>query len=156
MIKPPHAWYAAFVRRWHSGEAAPFLGHTGDTVGYHGARMAILAIHIFPDASAALIRACITHDLGEYIAGDMAYPVKVRNPQAAAALACIEEQCLHEMGMHVSLSPEDGRCMKFLDFLDAYLWAQHHAPQLMAQPGWVAYRSRLDEMAITCGVEGVL
>lgn len=34
-------YYAAMTRRWHTN---PHLSHTVDPVGYHGGRMAILAL----------------------------------------------------------------------------------------------------------------
>jgi hypothetical protein len=53
--------------------------------------------------------------------------------------------------MHVALSADDRRRLKFLDRLDAYLWAQHHAPHIMARQDWTADRLRLEGMATELG-----
>ena len=154
MINPPDAWYASFVTRWHAGPSSPWLAHTGDRTGWHGARMAILAIRYWPGASAELIRACIVHDEGEYRAGDMPQTAKRANPGLSRDMATIERECRDDMGMVMpDMFPEDLRRLKFLDRLDAYLWAQHHAPDLMRQTGWVADRNWLEFEAKALGVE---
>jgi hypothetical protein len=41
------------------------------------------------------------------------------------------------------LTPEDQERLKYLDRLDAYLWASHHAPQLISRPDWQQAREWL-------------
>jgi 5'-deoxynucleotidase YfbR-like HD superfamily hydrolase len=151
-IAPPICWLASCVARWHAGSSAPWLSRSGDTVAAHGARMAALALRIWPDASRSLIAACITHDLGEYAAGDAPAHAK-RDATLAATLDRIEGQALEAMGMAIPLHAPDARRLKFLDRLDAYLWAQHNAPQIIARDDWRADRDWLDSEARAIGVE---
>jgi len=141
---PPRAWLATFVQRWHVN---PVLGRSGDATGWHSARMAVLALHFWPDASAALLRACIVHDLPEHEAGDVPYTAKA-DPHLRAALEAVERRAATEMGMEMpALDETDARRLRFLDRLDAAMWMQHHAPQLAAQESWRADLADIRAMA---------
>lgn len=129
----PLPWLATFTRRWH---ANPELCHTIDPVGAHSGRMAVLALHLWGDgASRDLLAACLCHDLGEHMTGDVAWPAK-QDAALGAALDRIEAESLDRMGMTYSLSAEDARRLKYLDRLDAYLWVQHHRPDVLDRDGW--------------------
>jgi hypothetical protein len=52
----------------------------------------------------------------------------------------LEEQALSAMGLAFSLSLTDQRRLKYLDRLDAYMWAEHHRPELMDRPDWLGAR----------------
>lgn len=131
--RPPLPWLATFTRRWH---ANPDLCHTLDPVGWHSGRMGVLALHLFgPDASRDLLVACLCHDLGEFGTGDVTQPAK-RDPILKAALDRIEYDALLNMGMGYATSPEDARRLKYLDRLDAYLWAFHNTPHVLDGNGW--------------------
>ncbi len=138
IISTPRAWLASFVRRWH---ANPDLCDMIDPVGWHGGRMAILALHYWPDASRALLVACLTHDLGELGPGDVPHSAKRRDATLKATLDRLEVVELADMGMCFDLNdPQDRRRLKWLDRLDAYLMARKHRPELMQRADW-----RLDE-----------
>jgi hypothetical protein len=141
-MTPTAAWYATLTPRWHAGDSAPWLARSGDTVGAHGARMAIMARQMWPDASPALIWACIAHDLGEASAGDAPLAAKA-DPTLKNALDRLEAQAMAEMGIDMPLSPRDRDRLKYLDRLDAYLWAAHHAPHLMDRADWMQARTWL-------------
>jgi hypothetical protein len=126
------AWLATFVRRWH---CHPDLCHTVDPIGWHSSRMAILALHFWPDCSRDLLVACLCHDLGESVTGDIPAPAK-RAHDICDILAEIEGEAIFAMGMGFSLSLADMHRMRYLDRLDAYLWAKHHAPHVMTQYDW--------------------
>jgi len=147
-MTPPWAWYATFTPRWHAGDSAPWLSRTGDAVGWHGARMAILARLTWADASPALIWACIAHDLGEAAAGDAPVAAKA-DPTLAGALDRIEGAAIAAMGMDYPLSARDRDRLKYLDRLDAYLWMQHHAPHLADRDDWRRDRAWLDAHRVT-------
>lgn len=135
-ITPPDAWYATFVNRWHSGQSSPWLAKTGDNIGGHSGRMAALALHFWGDgASRELLVACIVHDLGEYSVADVPCTAK-RDPTLRATLDRLEDAALARMRMTYSLSIDDADRLRFLDRLDAYLWAQHHAPDLVNSDAW--------------------
>ena len=125
---PPAQWLACMVRRWH---ANPALAHTNDPLNGHGGRMAVLALVCWPDASRELIIACITHDLGESVTGDI--PFGAPNKDNAA-----EQLALEALGFGKWLDPVRKARLLWLDRLDAYYWATHHAPWLVVTaPEWV-------------------
>lgn len=129
----PTAWRATFTRRWH---ANPDMCHSIDPVGWHSGRMGVLALHIWgAGASRDLLVACLCHDLGEHMTGDVAWPAK-QDAALGAALDRIEEQSLRDMGMGFTLSAPDQRKLKFLDRLDAYLWVMQTAPHVLSGDGW--------------------
>jgi hypothetical protein len=152
-MTPSAAWYATLTPRWHAGDSAPWLARSGDTVGAHGARMAITARQIWPDASPALLWACIAHDLGEAAAGDAPLAAK-SDPTLKSALDRIEAQALDDMGIAMPLSARDRDRLKYLDRLDAYLWAGHHAPHLHDWPEWRKARAWLDAQWVVLGQDG--
>jgi hypothetical protein len=126
-------WLATFTRRWHSN---PDLCHTVDPVGAHSGRMGVLALQIWGGgASRDLLAACLCHDLGESVTGDIPASAKC-NPRLAGPLGVAEDRALAEMGMAYDLSTDDARRLKFLDRLDAYYWARHHAPHVLARDDW--------------------
>jgi len=140
-MKPPAAWLASFVRRWHQN---PALCHTIDPIGGHGARMAILALHKWKKPSRKLLIACIVHDLGEAGPGDVSSPAKKANPEFAGMLDVLEGRARKAMGMDYKLGKRDLRRLKYLDRLDAYLWAMHHKPKLRKLAEWKAARKELE------------
>ena len=151
-MTPPTPWLATFVTRWHSGASAPYLAHTQDRIGGHSGRMGILALHYWPDCSRDLLVACLTHDLGEYSTADVPAPAKI--DYLRAMLDDLEAETLSAMGITFpALDSTDRDRLKFLDRLDAYLWADHHAPQLMIRADWLADLSQLIELADAVGVE---
>jgi 5'-deoxynucleotidase YfbR-like HD superfamily hydrolase len=102
--------------------------------------MGILALSIWGGAcSRELLIACLCHDLGESAVGDIPWPAKCDRTLKVAADR-LEEQALSAMGLAFSLSLTDQRRLKYLDRLDAYLWAEHHRPDLMDLHDWVVAR----------------
>lgn len=132
-------WLASHVRRWHCN---PQLAHTQDPVAAHSGRMGILALQHWPDASRELLAACLVHDLGEHATGDIPLPAKADGTLRSAADR-LEEAALHRMGLSYSLSARDERRLKYLDRLDAYLWAEHHRPDLMGVAEWASAKAWL-------------
>jgi 5'-deoxynucleotidase YfbR-like HD superfamily hydrolase len=143
-------WLASFTRRWHANE---FLCHTVDPVAAHSGRMGILALTLWgAGASRELLVACLAHDLGEHATGDVPCDAKA-DGTLSAALDRLEDAALHRMGMSYSLSLDDARRLKLLDRLDAYLWAEHHAPHVLQRPDWVAAWQWLQTEAAALQVE---
>jgi 5'-deoxynucleotidase YfbR-like HD superfamily hydrolase len=126
------AWLATFVRRWHVN---PDLCHTVDPIGGHSARMAILALHFWPDCSRDLLVACLCHDLGESVTGDIPFGAK-QDPYFRDCIDDMEADALEEFGMVFSVRLPDRQRLKYLDRLDAYLWAKHHAPHVLSRDDW--------------------
>jgi 5'-deoxynucleotidase YfbR-like HD superfamily hydrolase len=112
-------WSATFTRRWHSN---PDMGHTVDPVGGHSARVALILLHCWPNASRDLIMAALMHDLAESVTGDIPPAAKEMFP----TFSLMERHVAAANGWHIELPPEDEARLKFADRLDAFMWADHH------------------------------
>lgn len=141
---PLAPYYATMVRRWHTNH---HLSHTGDNLGAHGGRMALLARLVFHTPSYRLLMACVLHDLGEYVTGDPPY-----NAPGKEAKHVQETKALLSMGLPSVLDDEDVPRLKLLDNLDAYLWALTHKPSLKYQEDWREQYSSIRAAAIEQGV----
>ena len=133
-------YYAAMTRRWHTNE---HLSHTVDPIGYHGGRMAILALMFWPLCNKWLLAQCVTHDLGEYETGDIPFGAKNKDHG---------EEDVARVCMGMDFGTPDAR-LKFLDILDAYLWAQHHAPHVLNRNDWKEQREKILDTAFDLGVD---
>lgn len=151
----PSPWLAGSTRRWHTN---PAFCETGDRVDGHSCRVAILILQFSPHASAELLRAAITHDLGENAVGDMASPVKRKNPELYAALEALEADALRSLGFEDPaqvLAYREAALLHLCDGLDAYLWAVTHRPAYVrARDDWRAMFARLQSRADALGVRG--
>jgi hypothetical protein len=146
------AWRATFVRRWHPN---PDICHTVDPIGWHSARMGVMALHFWPDASRELLIACLCHDLGESGPGD-APPSAKSDHEFRAACERLECEALAEMGFlstMTQLQSLDRSRLRYLDRLDAYLWARHHAPHVLAQDDWRESLAWLQREADTLNIK---
>lgn len=145
------AWLAGSTHRWHTN---PALCASGDRVDAHSARVAVLILALFPDASANLMRAAILHDLGENWVGDMALPIKRRRPDFVAQLEAAEAEALAAMGLDMpDLSEIDASRLELCDKADSYLWAVHNRPDYVArQPAWARQLDALRTQAKALGV----
>ncbi len=139
-----HPYHAAMVRRWHTN---PHMSNTVDPVAYHGGRMAVLAIMLWP-GDANLLEACITHDLGEVASGDVPWGGDKTTADAVADAWSRK----HGLDIHLELTVTKSDRLKFLDRADAYLWARHNAPNLMTRGDWEAQREWLCEEAHRLGI----
>lgn len=135
---------ATLVRKWHQN---PRLAHTGDTVGSHSGRVALIILHFWPDASADLLRAALYHDLAESIVGDLGPTAKALVPEHRAAEAAVAVK----HGWHVDLSAQDRERLDLADKLDAYWWADWNH-ETVANSEWDAAAYSLAEMAERMGV----
>ena len=138
------AYLAAMARRWHVN---PHLSHTRQTLGHHGAAAAILAHALWP-GDAEVLWACIAHDLGESVTGDVPSPAKQDNPDLALMLTSIEAAALDAMG--VRYQPSDR--LDLVDRLEAYLWMMHHAAPQRLTPEWRKGLAWIEGMALEQGV----
>jgi hypothetical protein len=138
------AYLAAMMLRWHVN---PHLNQSGQTLGHHGAAAAILAHALWP-GDAELLWACIAHDLGESVTGDVPSPAKQGNPELALMLTSIEAAALDAMG--IRHQPSDR--LDLVDRLEAYLWMMHHAPSQRLTPEWGKSLAWIEGMALEQGV----
>ena len=122
-------WLSGLVRRWHSN---PDVVHTAQTNAQHQWGCAILAIHLFPDNHRLLIDA-ITHDVAEVGVGDVSSRAKMANPDLRAAIESAEYDNFVRLGLR---EPTKTQELSLIDRLEAYLWAERHAPKAMDGDGW--------------------
>ena len=128
-MKPYPTWLSGLVRRWHCN---PDFAHTAQTNAQHQWGCAVLALHLWPDNHALMI-AALTHDVGEVWIGDVSGPAKLANPTLKDALDSAEAKNFESLGLAV---PPKTQELKLVDMLEAYLWADRHAPHVMDRDGW--------------------
>lgn len=144
-------WLAGFTQRWH---IHPNLAETNDRVDGHSNRVAVLVLKFMPDAPVELLRAAVLHDLGEAMVGDISYPVKMANPDILETTEKLEKFALEEMGFkYPDLDPGLVKILNLADRVDAYLWALHHKPHVVASNGkWRAHRDKILAQAMELGL----
>lgn len=143
-------WNATFLRRWHRNQ---HLADTHDTLAGHQGRVALLLLSYWPDSSAAALHYALTHDLPESGVGDMPGDVKRNYPNLATEIAKAEAIEAGRLGITWNITEREKARADFCDKLDAWLWMQHHKPELDLTPDWRDARERLQFMADNLGVE---
>ena len=141
-------FYAGLTTRWHTN---PHLAQTCDRLDGHQGRVARLILALWPDASRDLIIVALTHDDGESVTGDIpaTYSKSLRH-KLAEARARGE---IWGSGM-LRLSYTDGQRLRLADKLDAYMWAEHHAPAVVLDnPEWSEAWQEIVKLAVELGVE---
>lgn len=155
-----HLWgifRAGRVTRWHCNPAVAMAAP--DPVDGHAGRVARLICALWPDASAALIRAALAHDDGEGAVGDLAWPVKrrmrIEAPEVLGAVEAFEAAArvqLHGEDPVAGLDPVDAERLAFADRLDAAMWVAAVAPAQMERAGWQRDLDRLADAADRLGL----
>jgi 5'-deoxynucleotidase YfbR-like HD superfamily hydrolase len=93
-----------------------------ETVGHHSHGVAMLCVLLRPDASAALLKAALVHDLAEHLTGDMPAPAK-RLYGIGDQVNAVEAALLEGSGLSMpSLTPEEARTLKLADNLQGLLF----------------------------------
>lgn len=151
------------VMRWHASTSRA-LQRSGDTTDAHAARMARMALWLWPDASRELLAAIVCHDTAEGGpggTGDVPGPSK----HGAYGAAVLERQrgLDESRGVERLMSALDGHGairLHFLDRLDAYRFAAAVAPWELGDDGWPEARAwlllRSDRLGVRDKVEAVL
>ena len=110
---------AGNVKRYHTSELLK-----EEKVGQHTFNMLnILMILTDRQMTNKLMMACITHDMGEYMTGDIPSPVKKLAPELRATLNELEDKAMREahVGWFPELSEWEYKLLKFADNLDGLL-----------------------------------
>lgn len=152
-FSPLDLWRASFTRRWHMH---PDMSNTDDLICAHQGRCAILVLILFPDASPDLLKAAVTHDMGEYAVGDLAAPFKAVGGDLIAQHRDLEDVVRDRMGFGVALSEADRTRLGLVDRLDAYLFVALRQPHLLATSVWKSAWHSLDFDACRSEVEDVV
>lgn len=140
--------------RWHTD---PILGRLLQTNADHAGGMCALAIDLWPDASADLLKACILHDAPECVTGDMPRLAKREFPGLAAAIedaTVIVERHHGWQWLEALVQREDDRSrLTFLDSLEPYLFVKLHDPaRLATAEEFIASRNWLFARAADLGI----
>ena len=141
-------FYAGLTTRWHTN---PHLAQTCDRLDGHQGRVARLILALFPDASRDLLIAALTHDDGESVTGDIpATTIKTVEQVAAERMAQDE---IWGSGFQLLARYERDR-LRLADKLDAYMWAEHHAPSVVLDNDeWSKAWQEIVKLAVELGVE---
>ena len=126
-------WKSGCVKRWHSSIDRG-LRESGDDVGSHSHRVAMLLLMLHPLPSAHLIACALTHDAAEVFTGDMPGPMKVGNLKTM--MEHYEAEIAKKFDLPVP-SDKDMSWINLCDKLDAILWVREHAQHLLVTPDWI-------------------
>ena len=143
------------VMRWHASTSLT-LRRSGDCTDAHGARMARMALWLWPDASRELLAAIMFHDVAEGGPGGTG-DVPSHSKEGAYLGAILERQRDVDeergtAGIMAALSWGDAARLRFLDRLDAYRWAASVVPWELGGDGWPEAREWLLAEAERLGV----
>ena len=144
-------FHASRARRWHTNA---HMSHTVDPLDGHHGRVARILLHLWPDSTAAILRAALTHDDGEHAFADVAGPDK-RNMDPAL-LAAVErimtEARVGLWGDDPDLTDIERDRLDFADKLDALMWVAHHRPERLKTTDWESTHHTLMVQARALGV----
>jgi hypothetical protein len=145
------------VVRWHCHPNEK-LRNSGDCTFGHGDRCRSLAMDLWPNASAELLRACVQHDFGECITGDLPYSIKRAHPELRAMVSLLETQALASFGIAPwKLTDDECRMLKLVDLLDPYLWVIHcDAMEEFAKDEWRPHFGDMLALADHLGVRALV
>ncbi len=141
-------WKSGCVRRWHNS-VDKGLRDSGDTVGEHSHRVAMLLLMLHPLPSAHLIACALTHDAAEVFTGDMPAPMK--QGQLKTIMESYEAQIAERFDLPVP-SDKDQYWLSLCDKLDAILWVREHAQYLLLTPDWIEQWEDVIKMSTALGV----
>lgn len=129
----PAILHGGYCTRWHANSD---LAHIRETLAEHHARVAQIILALHPCPSVALLDAALHHDAAEASCGDLPWPYKRANPEAAAIHAQFERRELERMGCAIDLPANDARWFKFADSLAAIAHVAKVAPHLLCRSDW--------------------
>lgn len=115
-----------YVDRYHT---QPTINR--DTVGHHSFNVACAIMALRPDASAALLKAALLHDVAEHVVGDMPAPAKRAMPDYGQdtfreVFSDMEEKHMLEAGIqYPELSMQEGWVLRLADALDGMRFCIH-------------------------------
>jgi 5'-deoxynucleotidase YfbR-like HD superfamily hydrolase len=98
------------------------------SVGEHSWQVARVLLAIWPAAPRRLLVHCVTHDIGETVAGDPPYPVKALNPDLKTACDRIEGAAHDMMAMtwmlpvRLALPEHERAAFKLAEFIEMWEW----------------------------------
>lgn len=136
-------WKSGCVKRWHAN-IDKALRESGDNVGSHSHRVAMLLLMLHPLPSAHLIACALTHDAAEVFTGDMPAPMK---QGVVKDMMERYETLIAEKFSLPTPSDKEARWISLCDKLDAILWVREHAQHLLITPEWIEQWESVVKMA---------
>jgi len=137
-------WKSGCIKRWHNSTDAA-LRESGDTVGAHSQRVALLIGMLHPLPPALLLMCALTHDVPEIVTGDIPSPAK--KGVLGEVLELTEDSVRESMSLP---QPKDQKTLSWLtmcDMLDAYLWVRDRAYHLVLTEAWVEQKKTILALA---------
>lgn len=147
-LELPLAWHAAFVRRWHTHEA---FAAAGDSVGAQVARVAALALELWPD-DAALLRWVVLHTAAEAVLGDPPETARLRFPDIERAWSEARREVNAAAGIVPPADAVPQERAAFCDLLDLVIWMRRQRPDMAEADEWRAAVRHLQERSHALGV----
>lgn len=124
------------VQRWHSN---PFMAGCGESNDQHQWSVAMIALHLEPRLSRTALIWCLTHDVGEMVAGDLSRDFKRANPGIAEAHREFEDDARDKLVSDCNdLSREEGIVCKAADWIAAYAAMIRYQPWMRFRDDWKA------------------
>jgi len=101
------------VKRWHTW---PTLQE--QSVASHSWGVAMILKYIYPEATSVDMLMALTHDLAEYVTGDIPYPFKKRSPKVQDGVVDAEVDFEYSYGLPAPLP--GGMMAKYLKWADMF------------------------------------
>lgn len=114
------------LRECSKVERAHTLPHHGSyTNGQHQYDAVMLLFELYPgEPSMNLVKAVLTHDLGERWCGDVPAPAKWSDGEFAKRIDLLEQRCRRALGYDIPLTPDEQNWLKAVDTVELLLWAK--------------------------------
>ena len=110
---------AGEVKRCHTERTV-----RAQTIAQHSWGVATILLHVYPGASAEMLRAALWHDVSERAIGDIPSPVKWETPTLHAELTALEDRINEQWDIMPMLTARERATLKFCDAFEFYLWAR--------------------------------
>ena len=94
-----------------------------ETVGHHSHGVALLCLLLRPDATPALLKAALVHDLAEHQLGDLPSPAK-KKYGIGEQVNALEAELLRGVGLDVALTGDEQRTLKIADILQGMMFCR--------------------------------
>jgi 5'-deoxynucleotidase len=135
---------AGGVVRWHTHGRS-----LSQSVAEHSWGVAAIVLLLKPDASAALLRAAILHDVHEVVLGDIPSPLKRRFRGILGMIEeTVQQEFLAEHGLeYPELTADEQRTLKHADKMEAMLFVlRREAPGLSEEKGKKVFANLMAEI----------
>lgn len=120
-----HAELVAMLREASQVQRCHTLPHHGSyTNGQHQYDAVMLLFTLHPDPSMNLVKAVLTHDIGERWCGDIPAPAKWSDGEMAKRSEQLERRCRQVVGYDIKLTDEEHVWLKAVDTIELLLWAK--------------------------------